>query len=789
MASAFGFSVGDFISAAVLIKNVAEALKASGGATQEYQQVLVELEGLDRALKAVAALDPNTSNSNHVNAIRGMALSCQLPLRQFLEGLQKYDNFLGPFASGSSTSSVLRKAKWAMHKAESVRNLRAVLAAKVTSINLLLGLHVSESVSRIEPQIQQARSHLLSEILNNRQQQAQASATIEAKITSISNGFQGLNDKILASQTSIQNSLISLRDFGQQIISFLNSFPQEIRSLLQRILRTNVQIYFLLLHFQNNLTKGPSMLSDSNIFFEDALGRNRSLPYEWFRHWETFEGLLRAEFHDLPGESKVASGSYRLLDNRNKNQLITKENWKRVVFPGSTLLMAIVLENIRFRGRICPRPSCQNKLPSSERSYFACPKCGLDCHLSSYRPDLPDYSNGLNLEEDAYKVQKQQIDEDYRIFGTRFTPVEPMEINGTSFEIDIMSPHVSNEIQQEVLTSNTSTSVAMEDMTRKNLSGEYSSYQADAFGPPIFKEETATTTPLDTWLVSSSAPLESLQTPETIKAEAEIDELELFRHVHIDRSYEESIRSMEPENHRDWDDIQFNAQIFYRNLRDRFPQIPQYLQRRLAVANEERFKRLRRPKADDSRPRTSYQGLGRRSKSSDSEGKDGRCDPVPLESNTQATGVHKSYFDLVSRILLAPNRAETDSDLKAVFSSEADSDSEADSEVETDAHTDAEENDNEVSFWSQKRRKPGPFSSASGSSRRHDSLRGSDSYTFGSKGSINPRSESLSESSSQDFGDPLLSLPPPPIELGTQKSFQCDICGQEVEILGRREWK
>ncbi|KAF2464136.1 uncharacterized protein BDR25DRAFT_243095 [Lindgomyces ingoldianus] len=143
MASAFGFSVGDFISAALLIKRVSDALKTAGGAAEDYQHVVIELEGLDRALKAVAALNPNESNALHVNAIRGMALSCQLPLRQFLKRLQSYERSLGPFAPRNSASGAFRKAKWATSQEENIQVLRAVIAAKVTSINLLLNLQIS----------------------------------------------------------------------------------------------------------------------------------------------------------------------------------------------------------------------------------------------------------------------------------------------------------------------------------------------------------------------------------------------------------------------------------------------------------------------------------------------------------------------------------------------------------------------------------------------------------------------------------------------------------------------
>ncbi|OAL48500.1 hypothetical protein IQ07DRAFT_102796 [Pyrenochaeta sp. DS3sAY3a] len=376
MTSAFGFSVGDFISAAALIKKVADALKSAGGAANEYQHVVIELEGLDRALKAVAALKVNESNAAHANAIRGMALSCQIPLRQFLEGLQSYEPTLGSRASRVGARGAYKKTTWALIQPENVQKLRAVIGAKVTSINLLLNLQISESVSRLESQIRTQQNHVLAEVFRIREDMGISNQRtqvlmeehnnvmnrLDSKADALSAQIEVCSDQIAASRAALESSVVSVKNIGRQILSFINSFPREIRSLLQKILRTNIQTYYLLLHFQNNLTSNPSFSSGSNICFEDALGRSQQLPYEWFKHWETFEGLLRAEFHGLPGESKVTSGDYHLISRTGQTQFITKENWRNAVFPGSSLVMSMIMKQVAIRHLTCPRPSCKRRL-------------------------------------------------------------------------------------------------------------------------------------------------------------------------------------------------------------------------------------------------------------------------------------------------------------------------------------------------------------------------------------------------------------------------------------------
>jgi hypothetical protein len=124
-----------------LVRKISNALKASGGAAHEYQHVIIELKGLEAVLQLLEALEPTEDNISHVNAIRGMALACQFPLRDFLIRLEKYDSSMSPF--GKPLNGARHKAKWAISTTDEVERLRRLIAAKVVSINLLLATHAS----------------------------------------------------------------------------------------------------------------------------------------------------------------------------------------------------------------------------------------------------------------------------------------------------------------------------------------------------------------------------------------------------------------------------------------------------------------------------------------------------------------------------------------------------------------------------------------------------------------------------------------------------------------------
>lgn len=50
--------------------------------------------------------------------------------------------------------------------------------------------------------------------------------------------------------------------------------------------QSNLQIYNLLRSMRNKLIQTPQFALSDSILFEDALGRVKPLPYEWFRRWE-----------------------------------------------------------------------------------------------------------------------------------------------------------------------------------------------------------------------------------------------------------------------------------------------------------------------------------------------------------------------------------------------------------------------------------------------------------------------------------------------------------------------
>lgn len=113
----------------------------------EYQNVVLELQGLQNAFTRLAALEPTESNFQYVNAIRGAALASSLPLQDFLSKLEKFDDAMSPQPSRKPPvmSRVGRRAQYSLFIDDEIKNIRAIVYGNVIRINMMLATHASES--------------------------------------------------------------------------------------------------------------------------------------------------------------------------------------------------------------------------------------------------------------------------------------------------------------------------------------------------------------------------------------------------------------------------------------------------------------------------------------------------------------------------------------------------------------------------------------------------------------------------------------------------------------------
>ena len=134
----FGFSAGDFIAIATLIKNIISALNSTS--TPEYHELLLELHGLQRALDEIEYLSGPPSQEPAINAVKVAALMCQYPLDDFAGKLKRYRGLDQNIETkdGSRIKTWRLKLQWGFTMEEEVQKLRAYLIAHVGSLNMRL---------------------------------------------------------------------------------------------------------------------------------------------------------------------------------------------------------------------------------------------------------------------------------------------------------------------------------------------------------------------------------------------------------------------------------------------------------------------------------------------------------------------------------------------------------------------------------------------------------------------------------------------------------------------------
>ena len=131
----FGFAVGDFIAAGNLIKDIITILRTS--ARSEYQELILELHGLKRALHQIEHLEALGERQISVASIKVAALMCTHVLDEFTGKLKKFEGLGGQYKC-SKARLWTQKLRWGFTMADEVQNLRAYVTAHVSSLNMRL---------------------------------------------------------------------------------------------------------------------------------------------------------------------------------------------------------------------------------------------------------------------------------------------------------------------------------------------------------------------------------------------------------------------------------------------------------------------------------------------------------------------------------------------------------------------------------------------------------------------------------------------------------------------------
>ncbi len=214
------------------------------------------------------------------------------------------------------------------------------------------------------------------------------------------------------------------------------------------------------------------------------------------------------------------------------------------------------------------------------------PECGMVFYRTA--SGLEDDLSRVTVLEDEDEITQRQIEEDVHVFGSRPAPQDLEE------GLEAMKAEPSGESHKsalsEVFPSRRSRKRKASDAGHRTVSA----IDWDDGESPIYSWLTQSAIPPAYPVLQRKPEEQSSEAQEAIVREEK--ELELYKKVHILTASDPlkvPLDTMERAEDED-NELESGAQIYRRNIIDRFPNIPRYLARRLAKANLNRAKRLHR---------------------------------------------------------------------------------------------------------------------------------------------------------------------------------------------------
>ena len=407
-------------------------------------------------------------------------------------------------------------------------------------------------------------------------------------------------------------------------------------------------------------------------------------------------------------------------------------------------------------------------------------------------------------------VARQQIEEDLLLYGSRPEPPDPVEVDESTQLANLPPMRTASEFE-----------AAVDRPAKRRKKGESKEFNHQAL---TVMDWNSGASPLDARLNQSAVPSTTAALSQHDSTEPQRDllaqeseEIQVFRNVHmaVAPSPERKHPALEPIVSLD-----FGAQIYYRNMVDRYPAIPVYLARRLAQANCDRADRLRNEKEsmqkesmrkeNERRERVEKESL--EDDDDDWEALLFLSDPIGSDELETTKSLSENFASpLTEPSLLLPRQSTLEEYFAGELSSVRLTSTQRDvvmppSPPRRSSPSEHFETDyihptrpptpksgaipptlSPVSdFWTGDSPRPRSASADSRSSSRNSSLHGRPVFDPQEQ---NP-TFTVHDTAPTACNTPSLpGLPPPPVELGQVKTLNCDICGQNIQVTRRRQWQ
>ena len=136
------------------------------------------------------------------------------------------------------------------------------------------------------------------------------------------------------------NSLISIvaTKINESLqLQWFRQLGSELKSMMQRIFKTNVATYEAVVALQRVLPSHleRAMFRDPFVL-EDAIGRISPVHMDFINSWDAFDAILRLCFQDVQGYKKVQNKEYIFQEHATKREIKRICPWEEGIFTRTT---------------------------------------------------------------------------------------------------------------------------------------------------------------------------------------------------------------------------------------------------------------------------------------------------------------------------------------------------------------------------------------------------------------------------------------------------------------------
>lgn len=139
----FGFAISDFVAVLNTVERLAGEVRNYRDAPMHFQELASELHLFKRALTRLLEVQPDGEGEREqLEHLRAMAMHCQRPLLIFIEKMRLKESSIGLSHQRRITtlSTISSRLHWSLITRKDVEELRKVIMAGMTMINMILGM-------------------------------------------------------------------------------------------------------------------------------------------------------------------------------------------------------------------------------------------------------------------------------------------------------------------------------------------------------------------------------------------------------------------------------------------------------------------------------------------------------------------------------------------------------------------------------------------------------------------------------------------------------------------------